>query len=37
MTEVYQAKMRQVYIPLGLETMLEGKVQIIEELRCEFN
>ena len=37
MTEVYQAKMHKINIPQGLEAMLEGKVQIIEELRCEFN
>jgi hypothetical protein len=29
--------MNRISIPQGLEAMLEGKVQIIEELRCEFN
>lgn len=37
MTEVYQAKIARINIPQDMETMLEAKVQIIEELRCEFN
>lgn len=37
MTEIFEAKMQQINIPQDMEMMLEAKVQIIEELRCEFN